>query len=268
MTSLIVRRLRVDLDTPLQRHWCGDAFRTAFFNALSMSFPVGEQAFIDSMKKGLAALPEADRVRFADEVQGFIGQEATHRHVHARFNAHLARQGLVNHWEPRIQARRPQLEQLDVRNWLAVTAATEHLTAVFAEFLLAHPQTLAGAEPRLATLWQWHSAEAAFHFTTIQQRFLGMRRGVRGPLPPPVLTMQGLWSESERQGVERMLVASAVGGPETVRRQLQQIVDATGADELIVAGAMHAHGARLRSYELLAGVGLQLRPAAAAAQAA
>lgn len=166
MTSLIVRRLRVDLDTPLQRHWCGDAFRTAFFNALSMSFPVGEQAFIDSMKKGLAALPEADRVRFADEVQGFIGQEATHRHVHARFNAHLARQGLVNHWEPRIQARRPQLEQLDVRNWLAVTAATEHLTAVFAEFVLAHPQALAGAEPRLAMLWQWHSAEETEHRST------------------------------------------------------------------------------------------------------
>ncbi len=104
-------------------------------------------------------------------------------------------------------------------------------------------------------------AEAAFHFTSIQQRFLGMRRGVRGPLPPPVPTMQGLWSDTERQGVERMLVASAVGGPETVRRQLQQIVDATGADELIVAGAMFAHEARLRSYEILAGVGAELRPA-------
>ena len=111
-------------------------------------------------------------------------------------------------------------------------------------------------------------AEAAFHFTSIQQRFLGMRRGVRGPLPPPVPTMQGLWSETERHGVERMLVASAVGGPETVRRQLQQIVDATGADELIVAGAMHAHEARLRSYEILAGVGQELRPAVQAAQAA
>ncbi len=166
MSTFTVRRLLVDLDTPLQRHWCGDAFRTAFFNALSMSFPVGEQAFIDSMKKGLAALPEAERARFADEVQGFIGQEATHRQVHARFNAHLARQGLVNRWESRIQARRPQLEQLDVRNWLAVTAATEHLTAMFAEWLLAHPQALAGAEPRLATLWQWHSAEETEHRST------------------------------------------------------------------------------------------------------
>lgn len=44
MTELVVRRLLVDLETPFARRWCGgDAFRTAFFNALSMSFPVGEQ---------------------------------------------------------------------------------------------------------------------------------------------------------------------------------------------------------------------------------
>ena len=44
--ALTVRRLLVDLDTPLPQHWCGGAFRTAFFNALSMSFPAGEQLFI------------------------------------------------------------------------------------------------------------------------------------------------------------------------------------------------------------------------------
>jgi hypothetical protein len=37
-----------------------------------------------------------------------------------------------------------------------------------------------------------------------------------------------------------------------VRAQLQSIVDQTAADELIVAGAVHEHAARLRSYELLA----------------
>ena len=54
MSTLTVRRLRVDLDTPLAAQWAGDAFRTAFFNALSMSFPAGEQLFIDSVRKGLA----------------------------------------------------------------------------------------------------------------------------------------------------------------------------------------------------------------------
>ena len=90
----MVRRLLVDLRAPLPRHWLGgDAFRTALFNALSMSFPVGEQFFIDSVRAGLAALPTDQRARFQEEVRGFVGQEATHRHVHARFNAHLQQQG-------------------------------------------------------------------------------------------------------------------------------------------------------------------------------
>jgi hypothetical protein len=164
--ALTVRRLRIDLDTPLPRHWAGDAFRTAFFNALSMSFPAGEQLFIDSLRKALAALPPAERARFEPEVRAFIGQEATHRHVHARFNAHLAQQGLRNAWERRILARRAQVEALDVRNWVAVTAATEHLTAVFAEYLLARPEVLAAAPERLQQLWLWHSAEEIEHRST------------------------------------------------------------------------------------------------------
>jgi predicted metal-dependent hydrolase len=166
MTTLTVRRLLVDLDTPVPRHWCGDAFRSAFFNALSMSFPAGEQLFIESMRKGLAALPGAQAGSFADEVQGFIGQEATHRRIHERFNEHLAKQGLVNTWEARIFSRRPQLESLDVRNWLAVTAGTEHLTAVFADYMLAHPQALQGAQDRLRDLWLWHCSEESEHRST------------------------------------------------------------------------------------------------------
>ena len=170
MSPLTVRRLQVDLDTPLPRHWAGGAFRTAFFNALSMSFPAGEQLFIDSVRKGLAALPQevdaAERVRLGDEIRDFIGQEATHRHVHQRFNAHLAAHGLVNTWEARILSRRPEVEALDVRNWVAATAATEHLTAVFAEYLLSRPQVLAAAPPSTQTLWAWHSAEEQEHRAT------------------------------------------------------------------------------------------------------
>jgi uncharacterized protein len=172
--TLTVRRLVIDLETPLPRQWAGDAFRSALFNALSMSFPVGEQLFIDSMKKGLAALPAEQQASFAAEVQGFIGQEATHRHVHQRFNALLAAQGFVNRWEPRLLARRSQLEALDVRNWLAVTAATEHLTAVFADYMLAHPQVLQAAPERLRTLWLWHSAEESEHRSTAFELYVAL----------------------------------------------------------------------------------------------
>lgn len=169
-TTLTVRRLGVDLDTPLPRHWNGGcAFRTAFFDALSMSFPAGEQLFIDAVRMGLAQLTPEQHARFDDEVRAFIGQEATHRHVHARYNAHLAKQGLVNHWEPRILKRRRGIEAsgMGARNWLAVTAATEHITAILSEQLLAHAdELLAGAEPRLRDLWLWHCSEETEHRST------------------------------------------------------------------------------------------------------
>ena len=45
MAALAVRRLLIDLEAPVARHWCGgDAFQTALLNALSMSFPAGERA--------------------------------------------------------------------------------------------------------------------------------------------------------------------------------------------------------------------------------
>ena len=173
MSELVVRRLLVDLKAPIPVRWNGgDAFRSALFNALSMSFPAGEQTFIDSVRMGLARLAQRDpaaHARFEAEARGFIGQEATHRRVHALFNTHLATQGLVNHWEPRIHRRLERLKRLagdEPRAWLAVTAATEHLTALLAEHLLAHPHMLEGAEPRLRDLWLWHSSEESEHRCT------------------------------------------------------------------------------------------------------
>ena len=54
MTELVVRRLLIDLQSPFARNWCGgDAFSTAFFNALSVSFPFRGQFFIDGGRAGL-----------------------------------------------------------------------------------------------------------------------------------------------------------------------------------------------------------------------
>ncbi len=167
MTQLVVRRLLIDLQPPIAPHWNGgDAFRTAFFNALSMSFPAGEQYFIDSVRSGLKALPETERARFGGEVQAFVGQEATHRRLHALFNGHLQAQGLRNRIEQRALQRMQANAQRNVRVHVGVTAATEHFTAIFAHWLMRHPEALRGAEPRLQTLWMWHAAEEAEHRAT------------------------------------------------------------------------------------------------------
>ena len=171
MTDLVVRRLLVDLNTPIAARWNGgDAFRSAFFNALSMSFPVGEQYFIDSVRAGIKALPSTlpadEREKFGQEVAGFIGQEATHRRVHALFNGHLKTLGFDNWIERHSAERFRKSADKDVRIHVAATAATEHFTAIFANWTMRHPEAFEGAEPRLKTLWLWHAAEESEHRCT------------------------------------------------------------------------------------------------------
>jgi luciferase family oxidoreductase group 1 len=100
-------------------------------------------------------------------------------------------------------------------------------------------------------------AEAAFLFTSTQQRFVDMHRNQRGKLAPPIPTMDTYWSASEKMQASAMLACSFVGSPDTVRRGLEGFLAQTGANELMIGSAIFEHSARLRSYELLA----QLRDA-------
>jgi len=113
---------------------------------------------------------------------------------------------------------------------------------------LARPHAMVGVNVICADT----DAEAEHSATSLYLRFLGMHRGRRGPLPRPVASMDGLWTDVERAGVEQMLAVSAIGASDSVRSILERIVEVTQADELIVATAVHDHQARLRSYELLA----------------
>jgi luciferase family oxidoreductase group 1 len=94
--------------------------------------------------------------------------------------------------------------------------------------------------------------EAQWLFTSLQQRFTDMVRGTRGQLKPPMENIEEYWSAEEKSHASQMLACSFLGCRSTVRRELDEFVSKTGADELIVASAIYDHAARLRSYELLA----------------
>jgi luciferase family oxidoreductase group 1 len=97
-------------------------------------------------------------------------------------------------------------------------------------------------------------AEARRLFTSIQQQFTNLVRGTPGQLQPPIDDINTYWTLVEKEHVSAMLEYSFVGSGESVRSQLQQFVEQTGVDEVIVASAIYEHAARLRSYEILANV--------------
>lgn len=94
--------------------------------------------------------------------------------------------------------------------------------------------------------------EARRLFTSIQQSFTNLFRGTRGQLQPPIDDIETYWSPGEKAQAMDMLACSFVGSPATIERELAPFIESTGADELMVASAIHDHAARLRSYELLA----------------
>ena len=96
--------------------------------------------------------------------------------------------------------------------------------------------------------------EARSLFTSLQQSFVLLRRGTPSPLPAPVKSMDGIWSDIEAQNVGHAFGEAVIGSPETVKRGVAAFLKKTQVDELIVTAAIHDHAARLRSFELVAQV--------------
>ena len=113
---------------------------------------------------------------------------------------------------------------------------------------LQKPYAMAGVNVIVAET----DAQARQLFTSVQQRFADMARGSRGLTKPPIDDIETYWSGVAKAQAQRMLACSFVGSPATVRGQLDEFIDQTGADELMVATAVFEHAARIRSYELLA----------------
>lgn len=101
--------------------------------------------------------------------------------------------------------------------------------------------------------------EAKKLFTSIQQSFTNMQRGNRTQLPPPIDDIADYWSPFEETIAAQKLACSFVGSKKTVQEGLEKFIEATGADELIVASAIYDHKARLHSYEILADIQNDLR---------
>ena len=92
--------------------------------------------------------------------------------------------------------------------------------------------------------------EAKYLATSSLQRQVRLIRRQHIFIPPPVDSMDGIWSEAEKFLVDSRMALAAIGGPETVRQKLAQILRATAADELIFVSDFYDHTLRLRSFEI------------------
>ncbi len=96
--------------------------------------------------------------------------------------------------------------------------------------------------------------EARWRASSMQQAFVSRRSGRPARLQAPVHGYLEQLGAQERALLDQVLSCAAIGGPDTVARQLAAFIERTGADELMITSQIFDHAARLRSYEITAAV--------------
>lgn len=159
--SITSRNLSVDRSAVNPRWWHGgDPVPTAFFNALSVTFPQGETFFIEAVRR---FRDQAD-AKLQEQIATFIQQEAMHGREHLAFNRLIKNSGydisaMDAYTRNRIEIARSRHPVAQ----LAVAVALEHVTASMAHAQLADPRPLPGAPRDVVRLWQWHAIEEIEH---------------------------------------------------------------------------------------------------------
>lgn len=96
--------------------------------------------------------------------------------------------------------------------------------------------------------------EARLLASSWQQSFVSLRNGRPIRLPPPVRDYTDTLAPHERALLDSVLSCAAIGTPETVTHIMRDFLARTKADELIITCNTYDHAARLRCYELVAGL--------------
>ena len=163
----VVRARRIQFAYPtgsLDRHYVdGDLVMSHVVAYLSSTFPQGEDFFVRSVRHFADQLTDPE---LRSRVQGFIGQEVTHGREHHALNERLREMG----YPTRRFDRATRLFVTSCERWLspltclAITAALEHFTAVFAETLLGdeRAQALLGST-EVRSMLLWHAIEESEH---------------------------------------------------------------------------------------------------------
>ena len=158
------------------RWWIGgDPVATAFYNGMSLTFPLGEAFFIESVRHFRDAVPLALQA----QIDAFIKQEAAHSREHSHFNRQIQDAGYdVSVIESELAQRLAKAKDRQPALNLAMTVALEHFTAIIAHACLKSPRHFKGASSEAARLWKWHAMEEIEHKAVAFDTFLEVTKGL------------------------------------------------------------------------------------------
>lgn len=168
------RDIRFDVADAKDRHWFGgDPVGTAVFNALSLTFPDGERMFMDAVRHYRGGLSG----KLAEDVRGFIAQEAIHSREHHSLNQLIDRTRYpVDEIEAAVRERVAFARSRGPMRMLVATIALEHFTAMMADAHARHQDMFDRVAPGVERMWRWHAMEETEHKAVAYDVFLHVTR--------------------------------------------------------------------------------------------
>ncbi len=160
--AIPIRRPGFDF-SKMSRHWFdGDAYSTHIMNAFSLTLPLGERFFIESVRQHLDAIKSP---ALRTDVSHFFAQESMHGQLHEGLNEWIRAQGFVTREiEADAQARLDNLRaKFSPKIQLAITMAWEHFTAILSDYVLGNAPLRESWERGARDLWEWHALEEMEH---------------------------------------------------------------------------------------------------------
>ncbi|WP_269617508.1 LLM class flavin-dependent oxidoreductase [Zhongshania sp. BJYM1] len=94
-------------------------------------------------------------------------------------------------------------------------------------------------------------AQAHYIASSMQRAFVNLRRGQPGKLQAPADGYLEQLPAGDQMLLKQIMSCSAIGTADKVQRDMQEFIDRTQADELMITSQIYTHEARLRSYELV-----------------
>lgn len=153
----------VTFEGAMPRYWFGGMKPASILsNGINLLFPKGERFFVRSV---MHYLPQITDEVLRAQVKGFAGQEHRHARAHEDYNVMLEAQGYEIERFLAVYQRIAfdgieQVAPASLR--LAVTAATEHFTAILAHDALERGY-FAAMPSKVGKMLMWHAAEEIEH---------------------------------------------------------------------------------------------------------
>ena len=139
----------------------GDPVATAFYNALSATFPKGEAFFVDSVRQFREGTPP----KLEREIKAFITQEVMHSREHVQFNKRALEAGYdLAPLEDRVEWRLSITKARDRRSSTWRRPCASSISPPSSPTSCSkNPVHLASADAESAALWRWHAIEEIEH---------------------------------------------------------------------------------------------------------